>query len=95
MNAAARTETRPAAVAIGARDRFGEEAVGFALRLALIGGMGILLAVFTEGFLSAANILNVLRQASLIFLLASGLTLVILSGGFDLSVASNLTLAAC
>ena len=37
----------------------------------------------------------VLRQASLIFLLAAGLTLVILCGGFDLSVAANLTLSAC
>ncbi|MCC6610333.1 MAG: ABC transporter permease [Burkholderiales bacterium] len=77
------------------RDRFGDEAVAFALRLLLIAAVGVALAVFTEGFLSAANILNVLRQASLIFLLASGLTLVLLAGGFDLSVASNLTLAAC
>ena len=77
------------------RDRYGEEAVALSLRVLLISVIGILLALFTEGFLSAANVLNVLRQASLIFLLASGLTLVILAGGFDLSVASNLTLSAC
>ncbi|MFC6522837.1 ABC transporter permease [Undibacterium arcticum] len=39
--------------------------------------------------------MNVLRQASLMFLLASGLTLVIISGGFDLSIGANLTLSAC
>lgn len=77
------------------RERYGEEAIGFALRIILVSVIGVLLALFTEGFLSSANILNVLRQASLIFLLASGLTLVILAGGFDLSVASNLTLSAC
>lgn len=87
-------QSRHAQVA-GLRDRFGEEAIAFALRILLIAGIGVLLAIFTDGFLSSANILNVLRQASLIFLLASGLTLVILAGGFDLSVASNLTLSAC
>jgi ribose transport system permease protein len=81
--------------ATGLRDRYGDEAMAFALRVALIAVTGVLLAVFTEGFSSSANILNVLRQASLIFLLASGLTLVILAGGFDLSIASNLTLSAC
>jgi ribose transport system permease protein len=37
----------------------------------------------------------VLRQASLIFLSASGLTLVIVGGGLDLSVGANLGLSAC
>jgi ribose transport system permease protein len=37
----------------------------------------------------------VLRQASLLFLLASGLTLVILTGGLDLSVGANVGLSAC
>lgn len=95
MTAAAEQAGQRPADAGGLRDRMGDEALAFALRIVLILGMGIMLAAITDGFLSAANILNVLRQASLIFLLASGLTLVILAGGFDLSIASNLTLSAC
>jgi ribose transport system permease protein len=45
--------------------------------------------------LTASNLLNVLRQASLIFLLASGVTLVILAAGLDLSIGANVALSAC
>ena len=72
----------------------GERAV-LALRVFLIVAMSAALALSTDAFLATANVLNVLRQASLMFLLAAGLTLVILCGGFDLSVAANLTLSAC
>lgn len=65
------------------------------LRVLLIGAIVVALTWSTSAFLSTANVLNVLRQASLLFLLASGLTLVIICGGFDLSVAANLTLSAC
>jgi ribose transport system permease protein len=64
-------------------------------RIVLILAMASILAVSTGAFASIANLLNVLRQASLLFLLASGLTLAILCGGIDLSVAANLTLSAC
>ena len=39
--------------------------------------------------------LNVLRQTALLFLLASGLTIVILTAGLDLSVGANIGLSAC
>ena len=64
-------------------------------RIVLILAMAGVLALTTGVFASTANLLNVLRQASLLFLLASGLTLAILCGGIDLSVAANLTLSAC
>ena len=57
--------------------------------------LGTVLALSTDAFLTVGNLLNVLRQASLIFLLASGLTLVILSAGLDLSIGANLGLSAC
>lgn len=41
-------------------------------------------------FLDAGNVLNVLRQNSVLALLAVGMTFVILSGGIDLSVGSIL-----
>jgi len=39
--------------------------------------------------------MNVLRQASLLFFMASGLTLVVLTAGLDLSVGANIGLSAC
>lgn len=57
--------------------------------------IGIALALTSDAFLSASNLLNVLRQASLVFLSASGLTLVIVGAGLDLSIGANLGLSAC
>jgi ribose transport system permease protein len=53
------------------------------------------LASQSDVFLTVSNLLNVLRQASLSFLVASGLTLVILTAGLDLSIGANLGLSAC
>ena len=64
-------------------------------RLLAAGLLCVALSVATEAFFTTNNILNVLRQASLLFFLASGLTLVILTGGLDLSVGANIGLSAC
>jgi len=55
----------------------------------------VVLALSSSAFLTVGNLLNVLRQASLIFLIAAGLTFVILSAGLDLSIGANLGLSAC
>ena len=55
----------------------------------------IILSLLNDSFLSLGNILNVLRQASLLFFIASGLTLVVLTAGLDLSVGANVALSAC
>ena len=55
----------------------------------------IVLSFASEVFLTQSNLLNVLRQAALLFLIASGLTLVILTAGLDLSVGANLGMSAC
>lgn len=65
------------------------------LRLVVLGLLGLALTLASQAFLTPGNLLNVLRQASLMFLLASGLTLVILCGGLDLSVGANVALSAC
>ena len=57
--------------------------------------LAIVLAVASDVFLTTNNLLNVLRQASLTFLIASGVTLVILTGGLDLSIGANVGLSAC
>jgi ribose transport system permease protein len=67
--------------------------VGYRLTAAFL--LCVLLSLTTDVFLTANNLLNVLRQASLLFLLASGLTLVILTAGLDLSVGANVGLSAC
>jgi ribose transport system permease protein len=53
------------------------------------------LTVVSDSFLTLNNILNVLRQASLMFFIAAGLTLVVLTAGLDLSVGANVALSAC
>lgn len=67
----------------------------FVGRLLALAVLCALLSVSSDAFLTLGNLLNVLRQASLLFLLASGLTLVILTGGLDLSVGANVAMSAC
>jgi len=66
-----------------------------AYRLLVVAILGVALSFASDAFLTTNNLLNVLRQASLYFLLASGLTLVILTAGLDLSVGANVGLSAC
>ena len=55
----------------------------------------VALTMLSDVFLTANNILNVLRQTALLFLMASGLTLVILTAGLDLSIGANVALSGC
>ncbi len=64
-------------------------------RLAAIGLICVALSFLSGAFLTTNNLLNVLRQASLVFFMASGLTLVILTGKIDLSVGATVGLSAC
>ena len=64
-------------------------------RLAFLAALITLLAVVSPHFLTTDNMVIVLRQAALQFLMAAGLTLVVLTGGIDLSVGAVLGLAAC
>ena len=68
-------------------------AIGY--RLLVIVALGAALALSSDAFLTPSNLLNVLRQASLTFLIASGLTIVILTAGLDLSVGANVGFSAC
>lgn len=54
----------------------------------------ILFSILTPSFLSAPNLINVVRQASINIVLAAGMTFVILTGGIDLSVGSMLGVTA-
>ncbi|MEP6677661.1 MAG: ABC transporter permease [Betaproteobacteria bacterium] len=55
----------------------------------------VVLALLSPQFLTWGNFSNVMRQASLQFLMAAGLTIVVLTGGIDLAIGAILGLAAC
>jgi ribose transport system permease protein len=53
----------------------------------------VILAVVSPNFLTATNLSSVARQTAVINIMALGMTVVIISGGIDLSVGSILALA--
>ncbi len=55
----------------------------------------VALSIISPAFLSVQNLINVVRQASLLFILASGLTIVVLTAGIDLSIGAVLAVSAC
>ena len=56
--------------------------------------LSIIISIVTPNFLSTANLLNILRQSSIIGIMAIGTTFVIIAGEFDISVGSILALCA-
>ena len=52
----------------------------------------VLFSVSSENFLKVNNILNILRQISVLGILTCGMTFVIISGGMDLTVGAYLGL---
>lgn len=54
----------------------------------------VVFAVLTPTFLTAANIMNILQQSSINACVALGMTLVIISGGIDLSVGPVAAISA-
>ena len=55
----------------------------------------LITALLTGRFLSPLNLSNILVQSSIMAVIAIGMTFVIISGGFDLSVGSTVALAGC
>lgn len=56
--------------------------------------LSLIISIVTPNFLSSANLLNILRQSSIVGVMAIGTTFVIIGGGFDISVGSLLALTA-
>jgi ribose transport system permease protein len=56
--------------------------------------ISIIISIVTPNFLTMRNILNMLRQSSIVGVMAIGTTFVIIGGGFDISVGSLLALTA-
>lgn len=55
--------------------------------------VSIIMVFASDSFLSVANITNIMRQVSIIAIIAAGMTFVILTGGIDLSVGAVMALA--
>ena len=71
--------------------------INLSIFIAPLGLIGLLIAfsLASPYFLKADNLINILRQASINTIIAAGMTIVILTGGIDLSVGSQVALAAC
>ena len=81
-------ETTVAAVTRkGGQDRVKVRLAQYGIYLALL-LLVLFFTVASDVFLTSANLLNVLRQVSIIGICAVGLTFVLLTGGIDLSVGS-------
>jgi ribose/xylose/arabinose/galactoside ABC-type transport system permease subunit len=55
---------------------------------------GVVLSLTVDGFMSVANLQNIMRQLSVILIAVSGETLVLLIGGIDLSIGAAIGLAS-
>ncbi len=55
----------------------------------------IVLSVANPNFRNPANLLNIVQQASMVGIVACGMQLMIISGGFDLSVGATAAAASC
>nr|WP_164924027.1 ribose ABC transporter permease [Sinorhizobium fredii] len=70
--------------------RFGDQLVPAIFLIALV----ITLSLVSPNFLSVGNFLDIARVVSIIGIMAVGMTIVILTGGIDLSVGSTFALAS-
>lgn len=68
--------------------------LGASARIVALVALFVALSIASPSFLSVGNLINVLRVASLIIIMALGEMVVILLGGIDLSIGSVLTVAA-
>lgn len=95
MNTVVNQTRSAAAPAEGLWESLPDSVRSVILRLLALAVLCAVLSIASDAFLTSANIVNVLRQAALLFLLASGLTLVVLTAGLDLSIGANVAMSAC
>ena len=63
--------------------------------LVVMAAMAAVTGIVNPKFFSQRNLVNILEQISVLGLVASGATILMISGNFDISVGSNIGLAAC
>ncbi len=97
MSTLTSTTVEEKGVSTGARVGIGKAAsrlssAGLLLFLVLV---GVAFSMLTPYFLSVNNFVNILLSVALIGMVATGMTLVLVGGGLDLSVGSTIGLAGC
>ena len=65
------------------------------IRFGLLMLVCFLISILNKNFIKPTNLINILRQASLLFILGIGMTLVILTGGIDLSNGAVVAFSSC
>lgn len=55
----------------------------------------VIFSITLKSFTTSANIVNMLKQSSILMLLSAGMTFVIITGNLDLSIGSTLSLLLC
>lgn len=83
----------PLSGALGALRRISTGSGGFGGAVAILIVLMIAFSIASPNFLTAENLLNILRQYSVVLILAVGQTLVIITAGIDLSVAATAALS--
>jgi ribose transport system permease protein len=68
---------------------------GVLLRIGLLLILCLSIYILNPSFGKLGNLINILRQGALLYILAIGMTIVILTGGIDLSNGSVLALSSC
>jgi len=63
--------------------------------LLAVGVISVVTAVVNPNYVKLSNIVSILEQISVLGLVASGATILIVSGNFDISVGASLGLSAC
>jgi len=66
-----------------------------ALPVVFLAGLVVLISAYDPSFLSLGNLLTLTADSMTLFLLAAGLTFVIMIGGIDLSVQAIASMASC
>ncbi len=64
-------------------------------RLIILFALCFLLSLLSPNFMRADNLVNIIRQAAILNILGIGMTVVILTGGIDLSNGAVLALSSC
>ena len=74
------------------RLKTGERTVRYLVLLAILAVVCVMLSIVTDTFLSLSTITNIIGQISVQSIVAVGMTMVIITGGIDLSVGTSLML---
>lgn len=76
------------------KKKLNQKRMRFLITLGLFLALVIVFSRLNTGFLSVNNINSLLRESALVGIMAVGMTFVIVTGGIDLSVGSNMALTA-